>query len=115
MFVQVKTRGRTLSVSCLVSLGPGVGGGRKAGLEGYVVARGSRSPLFAMHGGRVPPRSFPPQRRAILGMDAVRALFAHRPAFTLQQHPDPAIPEPHPRRLQLGHDFTLLDGLQNFW
>ena len=68
-----------------------------------VVAHGRRSPLFPMHRGRVPPRTLASQRQTFLGVHAVKAFLADRPAFTLQQNTEPAIPEPHTRLRQLAH------------
>jgi hypothetical protein len=74
-----------------------------------VVARRRRSSLLAMHGRHVAPRTLPPQGRAFLGIDPIKALFADDPALTLQEYAETAIPEPHPRLCQLAHTLTQGD------
>ena len=54
-----------------------------------------------MHRGRMPPRSFTPQREAFLDVHAVEALFADVPAFAQQQHAQAPVAEPDTRLRQL--------------
>ena len=62
-----------------------------------------RPPLLAMDGGRVPPRALPAQRQAFLGVHAIKALFAHLPAFPAEHHQQPPISDPYPRLRHLAH------------
>ena len=68
-----------------------------------VVPRGRGSSLLAMHGRHVSPRPFAPQSQAFLGVHAIDARFADRPAFALQQHTQPAISESDSGLRELAH------------
>ncbi len=52
-----------------------------------VVSCRRRSPLLAVDGGDMAPRSLASQRERLLGVDAVEALLADDPAFALHQYP----------------------------
>ena len=56
---------------------------------------------LAMHGGRVTPRPFPPERQSFLDVQPVNALLSDVPAFPSQQNEQSPIAKPHPGLCQL--------------
>jgi hypothetical protein len=68
-----------------------------------VIARRGRSPLLAVHRGRVSPRAFPPERQAFLGIHSIKALFSHDPPLAQEQDAQPAVSKADPGLGELAH------------
>ena len=68
-----------------------------------VIASDRWSSLLAVHGGCMSPRTLPPERQSLLGVEAIAPLLPELPAFAPQQHEESTIPEANTCLRQLSH------------